>query len=85
MCNPSISEDANGQFETDFTYTDALGMADRLVFFRLMVQSRSPASTAFSPALCPAVGAIVPAAAAHYNMSLADREPGRTVFDPANA
>jgi pimeloyl-ACP methyl ester carboxylesterase len=29
-------EDANGQFETDFTYTDALNMADRLVFFRLM-------------------------------------------------
>ena len=30
-------EDANGQFETDFTYTDAVSMSDRLVFFRLMV------------------------------------------------
>ncbi len=30
-------EDGNGQFETDFTYTDAVAMADRLVFFRMMV------------------------------------------------
>lgn len=31
-------EDGNGQFETDFAYCDALKMADRLVFFRLMVK-----------------------------------------------
>ena len=30
-------EDGNGQFETDFTYTDAVSMSDRLVFFRMMV------------------------------------------------
>lgn len=28
-------EDANGQFEINFTYTDALTSADRLVFFRM--------------------------------------------------
>ena len=28
-------EDANGQFEVNFTYTDALTSADRLVFFRM--------------------------------------------------
>ena len=31
-------EDANGQFETDFTYSDAVTMADRFVFFRLMAK-----------------------------------------------
>lgn len=31
-------EDANGQFETDFAYCDALKMADRFTFFRLMVK-----------------------------------------------
>ena len=31
-------EDAQGQFETDFTYCDALKMADRLTFFRFMVK-----------------------------------------------
>ncbi|MCW2516319.1 MAG: glutamine synthetase, type, partial [Mycobacterium sp.] len=30
-------EDGNGQFETDFTYTDAVSMSDRFVFFRMMV------------------------------------------------
>jgi glutamine synthetase len=32
-------EDANGQFEQNFTYTDALRSADRLIFFRYMVHS----------------------------------------------
>ena len=30
-------EDGNGQFETDFAYTDVVSMSDRLVFFRMMV------------------------------------------------
>ncbi|MGI8519196.1 MAG: type III glutamate--ammonia ligase [Actinomycetota bacterium] len=32
-------EDANGQFEQNFTYTDALTSCDRAVFFRYMVQT----------------------------------------------
>lgn len=32
-------EDANGQFEQNFRYADALTTADRIVFFRYMVQS----------------------------------------------
>ena len=32
-------EDANGQFESNFTYTDALTFADRVIFFRYMVHS----------------------------------------------
>ncbi len=32
-------EDANGQFEQNFAYADALTTADRLIFFRYMVQT----------------------------------------------
>jgi glutamine synthetase len=32
-------EDANGQFEQNFRYTDALTAADRLIFFRYMVHT----------------------------------------------
>jgi glutamine synthetase len=32
-------EDANGQFEQNFTYTDALSSCDRAVFFRYMVHT----------------------------------------------
>ena len=32
-------EDANGQFEQNFTYTDALTSCDRAIFFRYMVES----------------------------------------------
>ncbi len=32
-------EDANGQFEQNFTYADALTTADRLIFFRYMVHT----------------------------------------------
>jgi glutamine synthetase len=32
-------EDANGQFEQNFTYTDALASCDRAIFFRYMVHS----------------------------------------------
>ena len=31
-------EDAQGQFEIDFNYSDALTMADRFTFFRLMAK-----------------------------------------------
>jgi glutamine synthetase len=32
-------EDANGQFEQNFTYTDALASSDRAIFFRYMVHT----------------------------------------------
>ena len=32
-------EDANGQFEQNFTYTNALGSCDRAIFFRYMVHA----------------------------------------------
>jgi glutamine synthetase len=76
-------EDANGQFETDFTYTDALGMADRLVFFRLMANEIARKHGGFA-SFMPKPSANRTGSGAHYNMSLADRETGRNLFDPAN-
>ena len=32
-------EDANGQYEQNFAYADALTSADRLIFFRYMIHS----------------------------------------------
>ncbi len=76
-------EDANGQFETDFTYTDALGMADRLVFFRLMANEIARKHGAFA-SFMPKPSATRTGSGAHYNMSLADRETGKNLFDVAN-
>lgn len=77
-------EDANGQFETDFTYTDALNMADRLVFFRLMANEIARKHGAFA-SFMPKPSATRTGSGAHYNMSLGDRETGKNLFDPANA
>ncbi|MDC6711005.1 type III glutamate--ammonia ligase, partial [Leclercia adecarboxylata] len=41
-------EDANGQFETDFKYADALTMADRFVFFRMMANEIARKHGAFA-------------------------------------
>lgn len=76
-------EDANGQFETDFTYTDALNMADRLVFFRLMANEIARKHGAFA-SFMPKPSANRTGSGAHYNMSLADRETGRNLFEPGN-
>jgi glutamine synthetase len=76
-------EDANGQFETDFTYTDALNMADRLVFFRLMANEIARKHGAFA-SFMPKPSATRTGSGAHYNMSLADRETGKNLFDTAN-
>src|ERR1700680_1002654 len=41
-------EDGNGQFETGFSYTDVLRMADRFTFFRLMVGELARAHDCFA-------------------------------------
>ncbi len=80
-------EGGDGQYEFDFGYTDALGMADRMIIFRLMAKhvARSlgciasfmpkPSQTAFG-------------SGAHLNISLADKATGRNLFErqsPATA
>jgi glutamine synthetase len=72
-------EDGNGQFETDFAYADALTMADRLTFFRLMLKEithRHGLIATFMPKpFTDRTGS-----GAHYNLSLADLESGRNLF-----
>jgi len=73
-------EGGDGQYEFDFRHTDGVTMADRMVLLRLMAKhvARSigciatfmpkPTSTAFG-------------SGAHFNMSLADLETGRNMFE----
>jgi glutamine synthetase len=75
-------EDANSQFEFDFSYTDAMGMADRLVLWRMMTKTlarRHGCEATFMPKpYADRTGS-----GGHYNMSLADAESGANLFaDP---
>jgi glutamine synthetase len=77
-------EDANGQFETDFAYCEALKMADRFTFFRLMVKEIAR-KHGFLATFMPKPFANRSGSAAHYNMSLADIKTGENLFeDPAD-
>jgi glutamine synthetase len=75
-------EDGNGQFETDFTYTDAVTMADRLTFFRLMVGEIARRHGLFASWM-PKPFADRTGSGAHYNMSLADSD-GVNLFADAD-
>lgn len=72
-------EDSNGQFETDFAYCDALTMADRLTFFRLMVKEIARKHGYFA-SFMPKPFANRTGSGAHYNMSLADINTGENLF-----
>ncbi|WP_088889011.1 type III glutamate--ammonia ligase [Leptolyngbya ohadii] len=77
-------EDALGQFETDFDYADALTMADRFTFFRLMVKELCRQQGYFA-SFMPKPHANQTGSGAHYNMSLADLETGENLFvDPSD-
>ncbi|PZD71885.1 Glutamate--methylamine ligase [Acaryochloris thomasi RCC1774] len=73
-------EDAQGQFETDFTYCDGLKMADRLTFFRFMVKELAREEGYFA-SFMPKPFANQTGSGAHYNMSLADPETGKNLFE----
>lgn len=75
-------EDGNGQFETDFNYSNALTMSDRLIFFRLMVKEIAR-KHGFFATFMPKPFANRTGSGAHYNMSLADINTGENLFfDP---
>jgi len=73
-------EDANSQFEFDFSYTDALAMADRFVLWRLMtkhVARRHGVQATFMPKpYGDRTGN-----GGHFNMSLADASTGANLFE----
>lgn len=75
-------EDGNGQFETDFTYTDVVTMSDRFVFFRMMVGEIARKHGLFASWM-PKPFADRTGSGAHYNMSLAD-SAGTNLFATAD-
>jgi glutamine synthetase len=75
-------EDGNGQFETDFAYTNAVSMSDRFVFFRMMVGEIARNHGLFASWM-PKPFADRTGSGAHYNMSLAD-DNGANVFAATN-
>ena len=76
-------EDAQGQFETDFAYANALTMADRLTFFRLMVKELARQQGYFA-SFMPKIAGDKTGSGAHYNMSLADIDSGKNLFEDLN-
>ncbi|WP_028311437.1 type III glutamate--ammonia ligase [Derxia gummosa] len=76
-------EDANGQFETDFMYADAMTMADRVTLFRLMVNEMAK-KRGWYATFMPKPFANRTGSGAHYNMSLASIETGENLFKTAH-
>ena len=72
-------EDSPGQFETDFTYADALVMADRFTFFRYMVHELARRRGYFA-SFMPKPRVDRTGSGAHFNMSLADVRTGENLF-----
>jgi len=74
-------ECGKGQYEFDFSYSDALTMADRFVFLRFMAKQHAQAVGAIA-SFMPKPFADDFRSGAHFNMSLADRATGHNVFAP---
>ena len=72
-------EDGIGQFEIDFNYADALTMADRYVFLRVMANEYARKYGAYASFMPKPYGDKA-GSGAHYNMSLADGD-GNNLFD----
>ncbi len=76
-------EDANGQFESNFVFTDALTTADRVIFFRYMVhmmaQNRGLLAT-----FMPKPFANLTGNGCHMHMSLWDAETDTNLFEDEN-
>jgi glutamine synthetase len=73
-------EDANGQFETDFMYADALTMTDRFVFFRFMANEIAR-KHGYYATFMPKPFENRAGSGAHYNMSLANLTTGDNLFE----
>lgn len=75
-------EDSNSQFEFDFTYADAVTMADRFVLWRLMTKEVARRH-GFEAVFMPKPYSDRTGSGAHFNMSLTSLESGENVFaDP---
>lgn len=72
-------EDANGQFEFDFQYADALTTCDRLTFFRMMAKHYAE-EEGLVATMMPKPFADRTGNGAHFNMSLYDLATGSNIF-----
>jgi glutamine synthetase len=73
-------EDANSQFELDFTYADAMRMADRFVLWRLMTKTLARRH-GFDATFMPKPYGNRTGNGGHFNMSLYDLSSGKNVFE----
>ena len=73
-------EDANGQFELDFSYTDVVSMADRFVLWRMMTKLLAR-KYGFEATFMPKPYADRTGNGGHFNMSMSDLETGANAFD----
>lgn len=73
-------EDANSQFELDFSYTDVMTMSDRFVLWRLMTKLLAR-KHGFEATFMPKPYADRTGNGGHFNMSMSDLETGRNAFD----
>ncbi|WP_019556640.1 type III glutamate--ammonia ligase [Thiomicrorhabdus arctica] len=73
-------EDANGQYEFDFKYSDALTMCDRFIFFRYMAKHYA-AEEGLLATMMPKPFADKTGNGAHFNMSLFDLESKENLFE----
>jgi glutamine synthetase len=77
-------EDANGQFEQNFAYSDALTSADRLIFFRYMVHTVAH-QAGMAATFMPKPFANLTGSGLHLHSSLWDTASGEELFaDPAD-
>jgi glutamine synthetase len=72
-------EDANGQFEQNFAYSDALTSADRLVFFRYMVHTVAH-QAGMAATFMPKPFANLTGSGLHLHSSLWDTASGEELF-----
>lgn len=72
-------EDANGQFEFDFRFSDALTTCDRLTFFRMMAKHYAREQGLLAT-MMPKPFTQRTGNGAHFNMSLYDLEKGQNLF-----
>ncbi len=77
-------EDANGQFEQNFQYADALTSADRLIFYRYMVHTLAH-QAGMAATFMPKPFAKLTGTGLHMHSSLWDAQTGAELFaDPAD-
>ena len=76
-------EDGNGQYEFDFSYTNAVAMADRFMLFRMMAKEVAR-SHGYEATFMPKPWSDRTGGGAHFNMSLAAVDGGENLFAPGS-